>query len=323
MSLGTGHDLTIPSKIISFFIALASRTIGTYLRLLSTNAMQLESGVDPKSIQAPYNLPMIYIVGNSFCGSTLFGFLLSAHPDIIFLGELKIKTWLRERSCSCGHSLDTCPFYGDFFSAFNDQKKSIFQDVKPRSVLSLLFRKDSILPEAATDKMESFYHSISDRVLKLYPNASFIVDTSKSIWMLNGWLHTVLKKDIKIIWLTRPLKPSMSSFTKRGFKFYHSLLSILINNLLTRYYLKWNKLEYLKLDYTQFYDHYADIARETSAFLKMPIPAEYKNQFNHHVISGNSITKKEFTEKFNGFHKDEEWKSILTQSQKRILSWFE
>lgn len=285
--------------------------------------MQPEAGFDSMSDHPSPNIPMIYIVGNSFCGSTLFGFLLSANPDIIFLGELKIKTWLKERSCSCGHSLVTCPFYGGYFDEFNVAKKSLFSEVKPRSVLSLLFRRDNIISKNAIGKMEVLYHSISERVSSMYPNAEYIVDSSKSIWMLNGWLHTSLAKDIKIIWITRPLKPSMSSFVKRGFKFYHSLLSIWGNNLLTKYYLKWNRLEYLKLDYTDFYASYGRIADTTSDFLKQSIPAEYKNQFNHHVISGNSITKKEFTEQFKGFHKDEEWKSILSKSQQRILSWFE
>ncbi len=266
---------------------------------------------------------MIYIVGNSFCGSTLFGFLLSANPDIINLGELKIKTWLRERSCSCGHSIDTCPFYSDYFSEFNTTKKSLFADVRPRSVISLLFRRDKIVSKNAIVKMESFYHSINEHVLQMYPNAKYIVDTSKSIWMLNGWLHTSLDKDIKIIWLTRNLQPSMASFTKRGFKFYHSLLSILANNMLTKYYLKWNKLNYLKLDYTRFYSEYEEIAKSTSAFLNITIPSAYQNHHNHHVVSGNSNTKKEFTGQFKGFHKDEEWKSLLTKNQKRILSWFE
>ncbi|MGB4848539.1 MAG: hypothetical protein WBP41_11510 [Saprospiraceae bacterium] len=266
---------------------------------------------------------MIYVVGNSFCGSTLFGFLLSANPVIINLGELKIKTWLRDRSCSCGLSLESCPFYSNYFNEFNTAKKSLFEDVRPRSVLSLLFRREKIISKNAIVKMESFYHSISERVSQLYPNAQYIVDTSKSIWMLNGWLHTSLSKDIKIIWLTRHLKPSMASFTKRGFKFYHSLLSILINNLLTKYYLKWNKLDYLKLDYTRFYNEYDDIAKSTSTFLNLPIPSAYQNHFNHHVISGNSSTKKEFTGQFKGFHKDEEWNSLLTKNQKRILSWFE
>ncbi len=266
---------------------------------------------------------MVYIVGNSFCGSTLMGFLLSAQPDIIYLGELKIKTWLKERSCSCGHSLDTCPFYTDFFKTFNEAKKSLFEDVRPRSVFNLLFRSDKIISKNAIVKMESLYHSISERVAHFYPDARCIVDTSKSIWMLNGWLHTSLAKDIKIIWITRPLKPSMASFTKRGFKFYHSLLSILVNNLLTSYFLKWNKLDFLKLDYTRFYEEFDEVAKSTSVFLNIPIPSVYQNHNNHHVISGNSFTKKEFTGHFNGFRKDEEWKSQLTKNQKRILSWLD
>ncbi len=135
--------------------------------------MPSESGFDPKPGDPIDNIPMIYIVGNSFCGSTLFGFLLSAHPDIIFLSELKIKTWLRERSCSCGHSLDQCPFYRDYFNVFNDRKKAIFEELRPRSLLTLLFRNDKIISNETISKLEFFYW---DEGSDLYQDLSHSVD---------------------------------------------------------------------------------------------------------------------------------------------------
>ncbi len=94
-------------------------------------AMLSETRTQPIIKDTSETLPMIYIVGNSFCGSTLLGFLLSSNPDIVFLGELKIKTWLGERSCSCGQPINSCTFYSDYFTTLNDIKKSVFEDVKP------------------------------------------------------------------------------------------------------------------------------------------------------------------------------------------------
>ena len=266
---------------------------------------------------------MIYIIGNSFCGSTLLGFLMSSNPHIVFIGELKIKTWLGERSCSCGQPISSCLFYSDYFNTLNDIKKSVFQDVFPRSVISLLFRRHKVISRDAVEKLESFYKSVNDKVVDFYPGAKFIVDSSKSIWLLNGWLHTSIAKDIKIIWLKRPLKPNVASFLKRGSKFFPSLASVFANNVLTKYFLKWNHLQFLELDYIDFYGSYPDVAAFMSTFLSAHIPSAYKNHHNHHVIAGNSLTRKEFTGNFRGFHKDEEWKSILTSTQKYILSWFE
>ncbi len=266
---------------------------------------------------------MIYIVGNSFCGSTLLGFLLSSNPDIVFLGELKIKTWLGERSCSCGQPINSCTFYSDYFTTLNDIKKSVFEDVKPRSVFSLLFRQHKLLSKNAVEKLEYFYRSVSDKVIRSYPGTKYMVDSSKSIWLLNGWLHTSKSRDIKIIWLKRPLKPNVASFLKRKGKFLPSLASILVNNLLIKYFLKRNHLQYLELDYTDFYGSYPDVAASISSFLSIPVPSIYENHSNHHVISGNALTRKEFTGNFKGFHQDDEWKTILTPGQKRILSWIE
>ena len=285
--------------------------------------MNVAEGSDLPTNQLSKSIPMIYIVGNSYCGSTLLGFLLGSNPNIIFLGEFKIKTWLRERSCSCGQSIETCQFYGQYFDAFNEMKKNIFAEVRPESLVSLLYNSDSIISKNAIAKLEELYHSINKEVLKLYPEALYIVDSSKSIWMLNAWLHTSVKKDIRIIWLKRPLKPNLASFLKRGNKFIPSLSSLLVNNVLIKKYLKKNHLDYLELNYDDFYKGYGKVASSLSSFLQMEIPPEYINQRNHHVISGNSFTRKTFTEQFKGFHKDEEWKTILNSVQKKILSWID
>src|SRR4030095_1958882 len=202
------------------------------------------------------SIPMIYIVGNSFCGSTLLGFLLSSNPDTIFLGELKIKTWLKERLCSCGQPMTSCAFYKDYFSEFNAMKKSIFEEVRPRSVFNLLFRRDKLISNESIKKLETFYSSVCEKVFQLYPHAKYIVDSSKSIWLLNGWLHTGIEKNIKIIWLKRQIKPNVASFLKRDGKFFVSLASVLVNNYLIKHYLRKNKLQYLELDYSDFYSSY-------------------------------------------------------------------
>ena len=285
--------------------------------------MNAAEGSDLPPNQSSNSIPMIYIVGNSYCGSTLLGFLLGSNPDINFLGEFKIKTWLRERSCSCGQSIENCTFYGHYFEAFNEMKKNIFEEVRPRSVFTLLNKSDAIISKNSIEKLESFYKSINTEVLKLFPEAKYIVDSSKSIWLLNAWLHTSVKKDIKIIWLKRQLKPNLASFLKRGNKFIPALSSLLMNNLLIKKYLKRNRLEYLELNYDDFYEGYPGVSKSLSSFLKIEIPPEYINQRNHHVISGNSFTRKAFTEQFKGFHKDEEWKTVLTPAQKKIVSWID
>jgi hypothetical protein len=283
--------------------------------------MHSEEGSE--KLTTPSSIPMIYIVGNSYCGSTLLGFLLSSNPDIVFIGELKIRTWINERSCSCGLPIPSCPFYSDYFTTLNELKKSAFKLIRPKSVYSLLYRSHQVISKEAALRMEDLYHSVSGQISHLYPEAKYLVDSSKSIWFLNAWLHTSAREKMKLIWLRRQLKPNVASFIKRGNGFLYSLGTVLVNNFLTRSFLKRNKLNILELDYNQFYSNYEGVMQSVSSYLNLEIPSAYQNHHNHHVISGNSGTRKEFTGQFKGFHTDNEWEKILTKNQKRILSWLE
>jgi len=283
----------------------------------------MHSEAGSEILASPSSIPMIYIVGNSYCGSTLLGFLLSSNPDIVFIGELKIKTWINERSCSCGFPIPSCPFYSGYFASLNELKKSAFKYVRPNSVFSLLFRRHQVISDEAILRMEALYQSVSDQIGHFYPEAKYFVDSSKSIWFLNAWLHTTAREKMKLIWLRRQLKPNVASFIKRGNGFLYSLGTVLVNNFLTKSFLKRNNLDFLQLDYNQFYSNYEGVMKSTSEFLGLDIPSTYTNHHNHHVISGNSGTRKEFTGQFKGFHQDNEWEKILTKNQKRILSWLE
>jgi hypothetical protein len=58
---------------------------------------------------------VLYVVGTGFTGSTLFSFLLNAHPQIATVGEATgpFLRWDDQRTypCSCGATLETCPHW--------------------------------------------------------------------------------------------------------------------------------------------------------------------------------------------------------------------
>jgi vacuolar-type H+-ATPase subunit E/Vma4 len=56
--------------------------------------------------------------------------------------------------------------------AFNEMKKNIFEEVRPRSVFALLNKSDSIISKNSIEKLESFYKFITTEVLKLYPHGT-------------------------------------------------------------------------------------------------------------------------------------------------------
>ncbi len=283
--------------------------------------MSKQSSVQPQEKEVHHQVPLIYILGNSHSGSTLLSFLLSFHPDIINLGELKSKTWLKVRTCSCGQPVSSCNFYGDYFPVFNSLKEPAMEVIRTVNPIQFLFKKKITQDKVTSDHLRTFYHSVSERVIGLYPDAQYIVDSSKSVWLLNAWAQTLPKENIKILWLRRQTKANVASFIKRGSPFLKSLLTILGNNLITKHFLKSNNLDYLEVDYDRFYDAYPDEAHRISGFLGLNIPITNGVNRNHHVISGNAKTRQAFTNQFSGLHKDEEWQRILSGTQKKILSW--
>lgn len=62
---------------------------------------------------------LCYVASPSFSGSTLLTFLLSSHPDIATVGELKGRLYNDlevPRRCSCGRAVRDCPFWKELAS---------------------------------------------------------------------------------------------------------------------------------------------------------------------------------------------------------------
>lgn len=267
------------------------------------------------------SLPMIYILGNSHSGSTLLGFLLASNPHLINLGEIKSKTWLKDRFCSCGHPVNTCPFYQNYFSTFNALKQAAFHKIRSRSLAPLLLAGKMKTDPDTKANLNQLYSAVSQHVIEHYPDARYWIDTSKSTWLLNAWLQVIPAKDIRIIWIKRCLHANVGSFVKRGSSFWSAVINIKINNLITSRFLKRNHVTYLEVNYDRFYDAYAEEAAAISAFLGIAVPSSYASLHNHHAISGNRMTRQSFTDQFSGLRKDDEWKNILTGYQQKILAW--
>jgi hypothetical protein len=60
-------------------------------------------------------IPVVYIAGISFCGSTLLAIVLNSHPEIVSVGEMGPSSRFgnAEYMCSCGEKIVECRFFGD------------------------------------------------------------------------------------------------------------------------------------------------------------------------------------------------------------------
>lgn len=266
-------------------------------------------------------VPMIYILGNSHSGSTLLAFLLSAHPDIINLGEIKSKTWEKERFCSCGQPIPSCPFYSSYFDDFNACKQAALSGIRRNSGIKMFLRSRNSLSAKSREALLQLYLSLQERLSSLYPSAHYWIDASKSVWMLQAWLQIIPQEHIRILWIRRSIPATVSSFLKRGRHFLPSLLSVSINERITKRFLEHNHLPFLEVHYDRFYNAYPEEAQHMSTFLGIDLPTTHTSHPNHHVISGNGPTRQEFASGFEGLRKDDAWQTRLTGIQKKIISW--
>jgi hypothetical protein len=267
------------------------------------------------------SLPLVFILGNSYSGSTLLGFLLSSSPEVVFLGEIKSKNWNPGKMCSCGMVSGSCPFYGHDFEVLNQLRIDAIQSVRHLSPLYFLFFRKKKISTGQQKRLNDLRENINTRILQLYPETAYWTDSSKSLWMLNAWLQTIGPDNIKIIWLKRSLRANVASFIKRGASFWPSLMGAILNSKLTGVFLRRNRLTHLVVEYDQFYDHFSQQAGSISDFLGVQIGFPEIPFQHHHVISGNRSTRSTFTEVFQGFRKDDEWKKVLTGFQQKIVSW--
>lgn len=267
-------------------------------------------------------LPLIFIAGNSHSGSTLLGYLLASQPDIIYLGELKSRTWLQHQSCSCGQSLDECTFYSRIENELNQHKKRstdlLRQAYSQKWVGIQKNQKDTDICEHLT----TYYTLLSRQVRTLYPTAKWIVDSSKSVYMLRAWQHILPAHQIKILVIRRPLKSNIASFVKRGSPFLKNLIGLMANRWMLTQYLKNSKTQHHTVRYDRFHGYLEDELQQISAFLNIQIPTHYKDHHNHHVIAGNQNTRKSFSAEYNGIHADDAWKTILRPWQKWLAGKF-
>jgi len=262
---------------------------------------------------------LIYIVGTSFSGSSLLGFILGSTGGVFDAGELKFFNRVQVKGgekCTCGSFVTSCPFWSivhsrgfEVYEVPSFHRKYI---IAIKIILGIKVKKDSIICREELELLNEI-HRIQ--------GAAYILDTSKSLWRLQ-YLLRCRDINLKILFLKRGMCGSVSSFVKHRFGFWRGLFIYKLNNFLIRKFLKNNKLDYL-------YVEYDSLCKNTDAELKRIgeyLGIDYSNYIEmmknreYHVPSGNQGTRKQFLENFQGLKHDDSWKTRLTSWQKRVLS---
>jgi hypothetical protein len=291
-------------------------------------------------------IKVLYISSSSFSGSTLLSFILNTHDSITTVGEM--EGWEYSDApfyCSCGESLEECPFYQNMQKAFQ-QKYLPFEFSNFGTAYR--FSKYDRLNRLLTEKLP-FIHNPSlerfrDKIMRgippfsgqmrrfdkanhtfistslQYNNASVFVDATKNPYRLRHLQHV---EGIKLypLHLIRDIRGTVHSSKKnRGWD----------TALATRI---WLKEQASILDITKEFApsirvYYEDICDDIDTTLTrianfVGLPAEqFSGDFKtveHHVL-GNSM-------RLSGpsnITKSERWKTELTHkdfdTMKRVIN---
>lgn len=184
-------------------------------------------------------MKLLYIASSSFSGSTLLSFLLNTHKDMFCAGEM--IGWEYDDTpfyCSCGATLETCPFYQYIGKIFRDNGLPFaFSHFGTAYQLSRNERINNLLTRNFPKIQNSTLEKLRDKVVRHTPilstkmqqfgraNALFMstalkhsgthifVDASKDAFRLRH-LQQINDLDINILHLVRDLRGVILSFRK-------------------------------------------------------------------------------------------------------------
>ena len=128
-------------------------------------------------------IKVIYILGTSYSGSTLLGYILHGSKEIFNLGELKNyeRACKNEKKvkCSCGLKLKECHFWLNFLGKYQNIYKmpNIFEKIKTvlKIILGIKFSRNKISETNDYSLLNDFYH-----YFKKERDSFYLLDTSKS-----------------------------------------------------------------------------------------------------------------------------------------------
>ncbi len=283
-------------------------------------------------------IPVIFIVSAGHSGSTLLDLLLSAHPEVVGLGEAekigaKVVPKIPEHHCSCGKAYDECPFWGDFVKTpehvefFSHRVRHIHQ----RKLDFLLGKKrytfikhvpGPVSPEAYVRNTEALYRYAIER-----SGAKVVVDSSKRPYRPQALKDYGALVEPYIIHLVRDGRGVLWSFLKKYRKQYPGEEAFWTRHAIDEWFGSNLKAELLRmrLGARSRRIRYEDLVANPEKVLA-PVfrdlgldPALWNPNFREaprHYLAGNLPT----IGSSEGIRSDEAWKEKLPEDARRLFT---
>ena len=271
------------------------------------------------------NIQLVYILGTSFSGSTLLGYIAGCSPKVDNVGELKFfnrAQIIKDFTCPCGCNILKCPFWKEVYK----KKYDIFEVPgiahKCKIALSIIFKKSLLKQKNINDDYYLLF-DLHKKLSQLNSKNVYILDTSKSLWRL---IHLMNLKalSVKVIYIKRDIEGNVASFIRHGFGFFRGILTYLLNNWLIERFLKNYKVNALRVNYKEMCINPTNTLKALGRFLDTDY-TNYVSQMkktNYHVQVGNLATQAQFLKGFEGVKYDDRWKTILNNFEKKAVKLF-
>ena len=270
---------------------------------------------------------VIYVVGGGRSGTTILSFIIGSAGEVFNAGELKYFNDIRDMEnptiqamgnrCSCGADADKCKFWVDIERKLGE-KVSLYKPGGILQRLKLALRLLFPLCTAIFNGEENFddyrlFATILEQARAFNPQVEYVLDVSKSLDRLIA-LRADRRLDIRVLYIVRDGRGYINAYRNtHGKCFFRWLLQWIVVNLMTRYYLKREKIDYFYLSYEQFCDQPGKYLEEINRLFGISIPvknyAQAVRKTLFHVRTGNPL--KGTINNFKGVVKDQKWQREL------------
>lgn len=190
----------------------------------------------------------VFVLSNGLSGSTIFQKIIS-NNDVLSIGELR-TLFYEKPNCNCGKGVNKCDFWKNIYekesSNFHNQIKHI-QKFTFINIFMIIFFSNNL-----KKKFRSFSLFYNKYIIKLNrkKNFKYIVDTSKSLFLLNLIDKNI---NIKIVHLYKdPVSMVLSHNNKNSkitSKFIRKSFRCLIENILMTMAARRYDKNYLLINY--------------------------------------------------------------------------
>jgi len=269
-------------------------------------------------------IKIIYLLGTSFSGSTLLGYLLGASPQVFNAGELMLfskKKQIGKIPCFCGEKVETCGFWQHM--ELSEYCLYTKPDLYTKMLLLLkLVWNRPLCPTMKKGEWDDakFHTRLMANMIHQDHGSAIIVDTSKSLFRLI-YLICSNAYDVKIVYIKRDLMGNISSFIKNRDSFLKGFMNYKLNHFFMPLYLKRHKLDFYFLSYKNLCARPKEELKKLGRYVGVDLPYDqviaHIRKRTFHVFTGSN-TRVQFKD-FQGIRYDESWKKRLNRFQQWVI----